>query len=67
MIPGVGWVLGAAYFLADPIVKATTGKSIGGHVGDATNKTSSFISSTWNCLSSGLENMEAAPGSGLRR
>ncbi|WP_276504404.1 DUF6443 domain-containing protein [Terrimonas pollutisoli] len=59
-IPGVGWALGAAYFLADPIVKSATGKGIGEHVGDATNKSVNFVSSLWNNLVSGLASWETA-------
>ena len=65
LIPGVGWVIGAVYFLADPIVKKTTGKNIGHHVGDAANyvgevsgKTLNFVSSTWKTFISGFSNLE---------
>lgn len=33
-IPGVGWAICTVYYLADPIVKQTTGKNIGDHLGD---------------------------------
>ncbi|MBO9154102.1 hypothetical protein J7I43_17880 [Chitinophaga sp. MAH-28] len=58
LIPGVGWVIGAAYYLVDPIVKKATGKNIGNHIGDLTDKTSNFVSSTWDTMISGFSNME---------
>ncbi len=35
-IPGVGWAICTVYYLADPIIKKTTGKNIGDHLGDFT-------------------------------
>jgi RHS repeat-associated protein len=64
-IPGIGWIIGAAYFLADPIVKQYTGKSIGEHVGDATNNTKSTFSSMWSIFISGLSNLESSLKKGL--
>jgi RHS repeat-associated protein len=73
LIPGIGWVVGAVYFLADPVVKKATGKNIGYHVGDAANyvgdvpsKTSNFVSSTWNTLVSGISNLEYQLRNGWR-
>jgi RHS repeat-associated protein len=60
LIPGVGWVIGAAYFIGDPLVKNLTGKGIGEHLGDATNATTNFISNTWNQMVSGVANMESS-------
>jgi hypothetical protein len=57
-IPGVGWILGATYFIADPLVKHYIGKGIGENVGEATNKTVSTFSSMWSTLTSGLSNLE---------
>jgi hypothetical protein len=71
-ILGVGWILGAAYYIADPIVTNLTGKSIGAHVGDATksgvrsfNNGMSTISSMWNSLTLGLSNLESTLSKGL--
>lgn len=33
LLPGVGWVIGGAYFITNEIVKSTTGSSIGDHIG----------------------------------
>ncbi len=59
-IPGIGWIIGAAYFLADPIITRYTGKHIGEHIGDATNQTIDAFSSIWDNIKSGFSNMESA-------
>ncbi|MGN6419390.1 MAG: RHS repeat-associated core domain-containing protein [Pseudobacter sp.] len=71
-VPGVGWIIGAAYFLLDPVVKNSTGKSIGDHIGVAANKigetaakTPGMFSSMWNKLVTGLSNAESALSRGL--
>jgi hypothetical protein len=64
-IPGVGWILGAVYFIADPIVKHYTGKSIGENVGEAINKAASTFTSMWSTFTSGLLNLEYALSKGL--
>ncbi|MDE3185711.1 MAG: hypothetical protein KGM16_20045 [Bacteroidota bacterium] len=34
-VPGVGWIISGAYFIANTAVKNSTGKSIGDYIGDA--------------------------------
>ena len=63
-IPGVGWIIGAAYFLADPIVTKYKGKQIGEHLGDASNSAVSNKSFSWNNSISGLTSLEAALSKG---
>lgn len=58
-VPGIGWVIGAVCFIADPIVKKTIGKGIGEHVGDAVNATSEGSKSIFNTLQNGLSNVES--------
>lgn len=58
-IPRVGWILGAAYYIADPIGKHYTGKSIGENAGEGTNRAVSAFSSMWRTLTSGLSNLES--------
>jgi len=73
LIPGVGWIIGAAYFIADPIVKHYTGKGIGEHVGDAVHytveeadKAISPVRAMWNSFTLQLANIESALSSGWR-
>jgi hypothetical protein len=37
-VPGVGWIISGAYFVANIAVQGATGKSIGQHIGDFVNK-----------------------------
>ena len=67
LIPGVGWVIGAAYFIADPIVKSTTGKHIGEHLGESVNNTTSFFKNLWNTITSGIVNLERSISNGTFR
>ena len=60
LIPGVGWVIGAAYYLTDPIIQSLTGKAIGEHIGDATNSTISTFQSIKDKLVSGIASVESA-------
>jgi len=59
-IPGVGWIIGAAYFIADPIVRHYTGKGIGENIGDASTGAVHKFSSIWDTLKSGLSNLESS-------
>jgi RHS repeat-associated protein len=59
-IPGVGWVIGAVYFIADPIVTKATGKPIGEHIGDLYHNTTNGINSLYNNFVSGLSNLESS-------
>jgi RHS repeat-associated protein len=63
-IPGVGWVVGAAYFVADPIVKQYTGKSIGEHIGEGWDDAKATLSTVMNTLFSGISGYERALGTG---
>lgn len=44
MCPGVGWVIGTAYFFSNGIVKELTGKSIGDFLGEAVKNHASQLS-----------------------
>jgi RHS repeat-associated protein len=64
-LPGVGWIMGAVYFVADPLVTRFTGKSIGDHFGDAWHETVKDIKqlpSKWDQFTLQIANWE----SGLR-
>jgi len=57
-VPGVGWIIGAAYFLADPLVKHLTGKGIGEHIGDGVNLIKDGSNSIINQIKNGISNLE---------
>ena len=58
-VPGVGWIIGAAYFLADPIVKDLTGKGIGEHIGDGVKATREVSGSMFDQFKRGIANLES--------
>ncbi len=57
-VPGVGWIIGGLYYLSNTIIQHTTGKSIGEHLGDATNGTIK----TYNNVVNWLDRVESALG-----
>lgn len=58
-IPGVGWVIGAVYFIADPIVTKVTGKGIGEHIGDGVDNTRRTVVSMYEKFVGGFSSLES--------
>lgn len=58
-VPGFGWVVGALYYIADPIVKKTTGKGIGEHAGEAVDMTIKVSNTLTDKFTAGLANLES--------
>lgn len=62
-VPGVGWVIGAVYYLADPIVTKLTGRGIGDHLGETIRNVKIGTKSVYEKFVSGISSLE----SGLRK
>jgi RHS repeat-associated protein len=58
-IPGIGWAIGAVYFIADPIVSKLTGKGIGEHIGESVENTRKTAVSLYEKFMSGISSTES--------
>ena len=50
-VPVVGWVIGVAYFIGDPIIEKVTGKNISAHIENAVNSSTDYYKGFINWLS----------------
>jgi hypothetical protein len=58
-VPGFGWIVGALYYITDPIVKKTIEKGIGEHAGEAVDMTIKVSNTLSDQFKVGLSNLES--------
>jgi len=58
-VPGIGWAIGAVYFIGDAALKHYTGKGIGEHIGDGVEATKKVSKSLGDQFINGLSNLES--------